>query len=469
MLTTDPILALARALERPDIAPIVAALGADAELHLVGGSIRDAFLGRETHDLDFATKLLPDEVVQRLERASIRVIPTGLAHQTVTALVEVGSEPVEITTFRAPGISTEKRVVAGNSIEQDLALRDFTMNALAWSVQRGAIVDPLGGVADIQARRIRAAGDAEQRFREDPLRIIRMIRFAAELGFLIDEETKQAAGQLATLLSGVSVERIREEFSKIIVSPRPADGLQSLLDLGILEIFLPELATCAGFEQNRFHKADVFVHTLEVVERTRPDLVLRLSALFHDIGKPPTMTVDAVTGDRHFFRHEVIGADMTRDALERLRYSNDVNDQVTSLVRLHMRPIEAGPPGLRRLLRDTGDLFELWKELKVADTKACKIDSDEVDERMKQFEEAIAKVQAGPSVSPLSSLALRGKDLLALGFEAGPHIGEILRALHERVLDDPELNTFEVLQQQLPAICQLLNVPLPTSAMRTSE
>jgi tRNA nucleotidyltransferase (CCA-adding enzyme) len=260
----------------------------------------------------------------------------------------------------------------------------------------------------------------------------------------IAPETLEASRAFATTLRAVSVERVREEFSKTLTSQQPSRGLLLLLDLGFLPFIMPELIPSVDFEQNKFHRLDVFRHTLEVVENTAPDLVLRLSALLHDVGKPATLSVDE-EGNRHFFLHEVVGAELAHHALTRLRYSNEVTESVTKLVRLHMRPFEAGPGGLRRILRDTGEEYDRWRALKEADIRGCKVSDEAVQEMLVRFDAVMAEIQKGPQLSPLSSLAVRGGDIMQLGTTEGPMIGEILRALHERVLDDPSLNTAEQL------------------------
>lgn len=422
-----------------------AALGADAELVLVGGTVRDALRGKTPKDLDFAVRLAPDEVSKRLAAAKIQVIPTGLKHQTVTAVPVEGQPEVEITSFRGAQMSPTSGYVAGKSLEEDLSFRDFTVNALAYKIQSGEVVDLFGGEKDLESRVIRAVGNPAERFEEDPLRVMRMIRFAAALEFEIDPATFTAAKNFSKELTGVSVERIREEFSKILTSPRAADGMRQLAEIGALQIFLPELANCIGVAQNRFHTADVFEHTLHVVERVGPDLVLRLSALFHDVAKPLTIGVNDKTGDRTFYFHESVGAKMTAEILERLRYPNKVIEAVQKMVATHMRPIEVGAGGMRRLLRDIEDLYPAWRELKEADTLACKVDVADTHARLKRFDDLMAEVQAGPPVSPLKNLAVNGNDLIEFGIPKGPRIGEILRELHEKVLDEPELNTKEKL------------------------
>ena len=428
-------------------------LGADAELHLVGGIVRDTILGRSNSDIDLASRLRPDELLSRLERAGVRVIPTGLQHQTVTVVPVMDWPALEITTFRGPNMSPLGGVVAAERIEEDLQFRDFTVNALAYRLSDGALFDCDNGLADLDARIIRAVGNATERFTEDPLRILRMVRFAAQLGFTVDAATMAASRSFGECIANVSVERVRDEFGKILLTPRPAWGIRMLEELGFLRYFLPELSNCVAFEQNDFHSKDVFEHTLEVVEKTRSEIVLRLAALLHDIGKPPSLTVDE-DGHRHFYLHECIGAEMSELLLQRLRYPTATVENVVTLVRTHMRPTSAAAPGIRRLLRDTGDLYDLWRELKEADATSTRLEQQQLREELVRFDENVAEVKKGPNVSPLKNLAIGGKDLIALGLIPGPRFGEILRALHERVLDEPALNSKDSLLPMALALAQ---------------
>ncbi len=449
----SPTVALQQFRERIRAEPLLqilgTALGDDADLHLVGGSVRDALLGLPAYDFDLATALSPDEILRRLAHAEIRVIATGLKHQTVTAVPVSGGPNVEITTFRTAGMSPAGGLHRSVSIEEDLAYRDFTINAIAVKLANGELVDPNSALADVAQRLLRCVGKPHDRFSEDPLRILRLLRIACTHDLNIEAQTFDAVTIEAPRLTQVSIERIREEFCKLLTSPHPGRGLRLLARLQLLPYFLPELVPCVDLEQNRFHPLDLYEHTIAVVEKTSPDLVLRLSALFHDIGKPPTLSIDPVTGDRHFFRHESVGAEMTAALMERLKFSNRVTEEVVTLVATHMRPLEAGPGGLRRLLRDTGELFPAWRELKVADASSCAMDPAELAAQLEVFDHAMAAVQAGPPVSPLKSLALNGHDLLAAGVPPGPQIGVLLRALHEKVLDDPALNERETLLKLL--------------------
>jgi len=436
--------ALERILFLPELTLLDSVLA--TELYLVGGTVRDAIAGvKPKGDFDLAANLAPDEILARLNKAGIPVIPTGLKHQTVMAVFPNSKLHVEITSLREK--KQDGTIGVGTSIVEDLKLRDFTINALAFSFKEKALLDPLGGAVDIENKIIRSCNEPLERIKEDPLRALRAIRLASTLGYQIEPLTADAVKQSVGLLNKVSTERIRDEIEKILVGPRPRVGLELLLELNLLELCLPEIMPSVNCAQNRFHSADVFVHTLDVIDRTRDDLILRLSALFHDIGKPHTITIDEVTGDRHFFKHETVGAEITTSALSRLKFSNDINDATTALVRLHMRPTDCGVPGLRRLIRDTGELYLTWRELKEADTLATNVNQEEFIEHLKEFDERIAEIKKGPELSPLSALALKGKDLMAMGIPESPIIGVILRHLHEKVLDNPEINTKESLSK----------------------
>ncbi len=427
-------------------------LGESADLHLVGGCVRDALQGRMVKDIDLCSALPPDVLSAQLEKAGIQVIPTGLQHQTVTTVPIEGEPAIEITTFRGPHMDPKGGVVQGSSIEEDLIYRDFTINAMAVSLNSPRLLDPCQGQTDIENRLIRCVASPEQRFAEDPLRVLRLIRFACVLEFAIDPASAQAAKAFREALSQVAIERVRDEFNKILVSPQAVRGIQLLQEYGFLQVFAPEISAMFKFEQNRFHHLDLFDHTMEVVRNSPPDLLLRLAAILHDIGKVPTVSINEKTGDRNFYLHEKVGAEMAKDLLERLKYPSQLNQDVCTLVKTHMRPLTAGAGGLRRLLRDTGELYPQWRILKQADATACKLDEEKLLVELAEFDVAIEQVMQGPDVSPLKNLAIGGQELIDLGMEPGPLFGEILRALHELVLDDPELNTKETLLGLVPEV-----------------
>ena len=445
-----------RLLADPRVRAIIEEFSPHGQFFVVGGAPRDILLDRSDYDLDLATSLRPDQMRQLCSHLNIRVADIGGQHQTVTLIWDRLRGPdgesapsVEITSLRGPGMTPERSASFSDSIEEDLRYRDFTINALAVELPSGKVVDSQGAVADIKQRRIRAVGEPSTRFCEDPLRILRMVRFHSSLGFAIEERTQAAAQELFAELSRVSIERIREEFVKTLCGENVASAVVLLQRLGFFRQYIAELESCVDFEQNRFHLTELFTHTVEVVRRSPPQPVTRLAALFHDIGKPPTLSVDEA-GERHFYRHEAVGAEMTKQIMERFKFSKDLTAAVSNLVALHMRPLTAGEAGLRRLLRDAAEDYPAWRALKEADALSCKIDSETVHTQLAEFDSRINIVASQPSLSPLSALAFRGEQVIALGAAKGPLVGEVLRYLHERVLDNPELNTFE----QLQLLCQ---------------
>lgn len=449
-------------LNDPRTLALAKALTPYGDLYLVGGAIRDAVLGKDSKDLDFSYSLSPDQTIEILEKEGIRVIPSGLSHQTVTAKIYFAEgDPnnelphVEITSFRNSEMNPHGGVFLGQSIEEDLIYRDFTINALALSITLSedknsvitetSIIDPTQGTTDINNKIIRTCGEAEKRFLEDPLRILRMIRFATTLDFNIEDSTAKKGRELFSKLQMVSMERVREEFLKILTSNFPRKGLLLLKDFGFYDLFLPEMATCVDFEQNKFHKHDVFIHTIDVVEKSKPTKLSRLAAFFHDIGKPPSLSVDE-KGERHFYLHEKIGSEMMDEIGPRLKFSNEETSAIKKLVYTHMRPIDAGSGGLRRILRDTEPYYTAWRELKYADTVAVLGENPEVLSQFADFDTRIKEIQDSEKDSPYKTLAINGNDLIALGFKPGPEFKKILHHLHELVMDEPSKNTKDTLQ-----------------------
>lgn len=432
--------------ETPALKKILSLLGSDADLHIVGGVVRESLAGDLQTDLDLATKLPPDEVRARLAKGGVRVIETGIAHGTVTALLD--DETIEITTFRVAGARSGSAFA--KTIETDLRGRDFTINAVAFSLQTAELVDPLGGLADLIANLLRAVGDAASRFAEDPLRILRMVRFGPAAGRLLDPATRVAAQQAAASLSSVSRERIRVELEKILLGSHVGDGLRALRDLGLLQYTVPELVEGVGLEQNEFHVEDVFSHTVTVVENAPAKLRLRLAALFHDIGKPRTLSTD-VSGNRHFYNHEKVGYEICKERMEHLRFSHDETQAVSELVRLHMRPLDCGPAGVRRLMRDLGDLLEDWKDLKRADSPPV-LERDAFEERLRAFETLLQSERDRLQRKNFRILAINGDDLIAAGFQPGRELGAVLKALDELVIEDPDLNERAVLLARAAAM-----------------
>jgi len=423
----------------PLITRIEQALGPEGQLHVVGGTVRDFASGKRACDIDLATPLHPDEVEAKLVSAEIRVVKTGIEHGTLTAVVDGNN--IEITTFRKPGSRTESDY--SKTIEEDLSGRDFTINAIAYSLAKKALIDPHHGLPDLRSGLLRAVGSATDRFKEDPLRILRMVRLGPADGRTVDEETQNSASKLRTLLEGVSIERIRTELEKILVSEHPSAGLRSLQALELLEYTIPELLPAVGFEQNDFHVEDVFDHILSVVDRAPQNLLLRLSALFHDMGKPHTLSVGE-DGRRHFFNHEAISEEITKKVMTRLRFSKELTKSVALLVSLHMRPLSCGPTAVRRLMRELEDHLSDWLALKVADA-APTMPEEEFNEMLTHFTTLLEKEILRQKESPYGKLAVNGHDLIVLGLSPGRFLGQVLGELEEIVIEDPSLNDKEVL------------------------
>jgi len=412
---------------------------ASADIFLVGGTVRDAFFENSKTDLDVATNLSAAEVSNLCAKKNLKVIDTGIQHGTV--LVVINETHIEVTTFRVP--SDRDTQVNATSIQTDLSGRDFTVNALAFCLQTNNLIDPFGGVADLQAMTLRAVGDANLRFCEDPLRILRMIRFGPAEGRSIEQTTLAAARQNIDQLGRVSVERIREELERIITSPCPAAGIITLKDIGGLPWTIPELIPAIGFEQNRYHIHDVFDHTMAVLDRAPADPILRWAALFHDIGKPHTLSTDE-SGERHFYLHEIESTKISWERMEKLRFSHDEMKRISSVVRHHMRPMNCGPAGVRRLIRDLGDNLRLWRAFKDADSSPT-ISSSEVAKTADYFDNMLNAELRKMATPSYGRLAVNGEDLKAIGIKSGPGMGKILKQLEEIIIEDPSKNSKEIL------------------------
>lgn len=424
----------------PHVAKVITALK-DCGCFLVGGVVRDSIIGRPIGDIDLTTCAVPDQVTALLNAASVHVVPTGLKHGTVTAVID--SIHLEITTYRSK--ASNGNLVFGSDLEADLLLRDFTINAIAFDPATRSIVDPADGFGDIQNRLTRAVNDPVQRFSEDPLRILRLVRFGPAAGFAVEENTEKAAENLVNRLSAISPERIRDELKKILTSQNAGNGFRYLASLGALDFTIPELIPSIGCEQNSWHLYDVFEHTMHVVDNAPVDLLIRLAALFHDIGKPGTLSTGD-DGERHFYKHELLSEDLCKAAMTRLKFSSDEIRDVSLLVALHMRPIECGAPGARRLIRDLGNKFSQWVDLKRADAYGAKHDRAEFEARMSSFIELTNSERTRLVTNRGRLIVVDGADIMnSLNIPPSPKVGAILKALEERVLDNPELNTKEVL------------------------
>ncbi len=418
------------------------------EVFLVGGAIRDLVMnkyfsyGAEPNDYDFATSTLPEDVVSLFEEKGYTVVPTGIEYGTVTVLYK--GEQFEVTTYRKDVEYKDGRrpdvISFSETIEEDLARRDFTMNAMALGLD-GDIRDPYDGFGDLELGVIDFVGDAETRLYEDGLRVMRLARFAARFGLKVDPETPRID------IAHISAERKRDELSKTIMTDNPKYGLELMRELGILEQVLPDLMACYDLDQlNPYHDKTVYYHILEAVSNTEKDLVLRLSALFHDIGKPKCKTVDE-NGIGHFYMHESIGAVMVEEIMDDLKFPKAITEKVKKLVKFHMvRSEPAHGRVIRRFIRKFGDnellpsLFKLKVADRLAGSKARSFDFSDIYRRLFDIE---AELEKNPPLD-VSLLHVNGHDMMELGFK-GKEIGEALELLLESVLDDPELNVKHLL------------------------
>ena len=418
------------------------------EAYAVGGCIRDSILGKEPDDWDITTSAAPEEVKKMFRRT----IDTGIQHGTVTVMME--KESFEVTTYRIDGKYEDSRhpkdVTFTAELKEDLRRRDFTINAMAYNEQNG-LIDIFEGIQDIERKMIRCVGNAEERFTEDALRMMRAVRFSAQLGYTIEEETKKAIKKLAPTLQNISAERIQTELVKLLVSEHP-DDIRTAYETGITKQILPEFNICMETQQNNPHHCysvgEHILHTLIFVE---PDKVLRLGMLLHDIGKPQTLTIDE-KGITHNHGHAAIGEEMTVEILKRLKFDNDTLDKVRKLVRYHDWKIEPNPRNVRRAANKIGeDIFPMLFAVKYADVMAqSDYQREEKLQELKTLQEIYKGILEKKECLCLKDLAVSGNDLIAEGMKPGKEIGIALQKLLEDVLENPEHNQKEYLLSLLP-------------------
>jgi poly(A) polymerase len=439
-------------------APVLEAVGhrfADAghEIALVGGSVRDALMGRLTEggDLDFATSARPDEIEQVLEGWADARWDLGREYGTIGA--RFGDWVLEITTYRSDHYDPQSRkpqVAFGDTLEGDLARRDFRVNAMALTLPDLTFVDPFGGLEDLAAKVLQTPGTPQGSFTDDPLRMMRAARFAAQLGFTVADDTTAAIRAMAGRLSIVSAERIRDELTRTLMSPRPRVGLEILVDTGIADLVLPELPALR-LERDEHHRhKDVYQHSLTVLEQAMalesrlpeggPDLVTRLAALLHDIGKPRTRRF-ADDGSVTFHHHDVVGAKMAAKRLKALRFSGDEVKAVARLVELHLRFHGYGSgewtdSAVRRYVRDAGDMLDRLHILTRADcTTRNRAKAERLRRSYDSLEARIARLAEQEELAALRP-DLDGDQIMAiLGIGPGPAVGEAYRYLLERRID----------------------------------
>lgn len=418
------------------------------EAYVVGGCVRDSILGRTPEDWDITTSAKPEQVKELFQRT----IDTGLQHGTVTVMLD--REGFEVTTYRIDGKYEDSRhpseVTFTPNLEEDLKRRDFTINAMAYNEEAG-LVDIFGGLQDIDRKIIRCVGDAGERFREDALRIMRAIRFSAQLGYTIEDRTREAIREFAPNLSRISAERIQVELVKLLVSPHP-DYLRMAYDTGVTKVILPEFDTAMETPQNHpHHKYNVGEHTLHALLEIKPERCLRLAMLFHDIGKPATITVDE-EGITHFHGHPAVSEKMTEEILKRLKFDNDTIHTVCRLVLYHDYGNDMEPELriVRRAVNKIGeDIFPDLLQVKKADVLAQSMYlREEKLASLDKWEELYQEIVKENQCVSLKTLAVNGKDLIAAGRKPGREMGEILNRLLELVLENPEYNNREILLKE---------------------
>ena len=425
--------------EVKDILRTLEAAGHQA--YLVGGCVRDLLRGVTPHDYDITTSARPEETQALFTGFAI---PTGLQHGTVT--VRQNHQSFEVTTFRADGTYTDHRrpdsVTFSTDLREDLQRRDFTVNAMAMDL-RGELHDPYGGQDDLRAGIIRCVGQAERRFEEDALRIMRGLRFAAVLGFSIEEDTVRAMARCAPLLRHIAAERLHEEMTKLLMG----DGAEEVLLAWhhVLGIFLPEILPCVGFDQQNYHHLyDVWEHTVRSVAAAPKDAVLRWTMLLHDLGKPACFTVDE-DGVGHFYGHDELGAQIAAEIMTRLRFDKKTAARVELLIGQHMRQIVPTEKAVGRILRQIGE--EALRQLlavKRADASACHPDYAWQTGPLDAVEAVLEQLLTKEVCFSLRDLAVDGHDLMALGLQ-GRAIGRTLDALLERVAEGELPNEKEAL------------------------
>lgn len=420
------------------------------EAYAVGGCVRDSLLGRVPDDWDITTSAAPMQTKEVFRHT----VDTGIRHGTVTVMLE--HEGFEVTTYRIDGEYEDSRhpkeVVFTQNLIEDLKRRDFTINAMAYN-DRSGIVDIFGGMADLENKAVRCVGDAKERFTEDALRMMRAVRFSAQLGFSIAADTKEAVKELAPRLAYISAERIQTELVKLLMSPNP-DFMRKAYELGITKIVLPELDDAFKTKQNNpHHSYTVGEHLMHCLVNIRADKCLRIAALLHDIGKPKSRTTDS-EGTDHFHGHVEIGEEMAFKLLKRLKFDNDTITRVRVYIRYHDTPIEPEEKAVRRAISVIGeDYFAQVLELKRADCMAQSMYMrEEKLEKLDKIYMLYCEIMEKNQCISLKRLEISGSDLIKNGVPQGKRIGEILKLLLDDVIEEPLHNTREYLLERAKTI-----------------
>lgn len=408
------------------------------DAYAVGGCVRDSILNRKPEDWDITTSAKPEQV----KRIFRRTVDTGIEHGTVTVLI--GKDGFEVTTYRVDGLYEDgrhpKEVTFTSRLEEDLKRRDFTINAMAYNDDE-RLVDAFGGMRDLNYHLIRCVGDPKERFSEDALRILRAVRFSAQLAFPIEPETAEAIKSLAPNLEKISAERIQAELVKLLVSDHP-ERIQDACELGITKVVLPEWDDMVGVKQNTpHHKYDVSAHTVHALQNVKNDKVLRLTMLFHDMGKPVMKTTDE-NGRDHFKGHAIASEQIAKTVMKRLKFDNDTIRKVTKLVAYHDYRMEPTGANVRRAMHEIGvELFPYYLAVRLADTKAqSSYERRGKLENIIQIRELYRNALRNKECVTLKDLAVTGTDLINLGIAPGKKLGTLLNELLDMVIEDPAWN-----------------------------
>ena len=432
----------------PDVRSLCARLAEKGKRGwVVGGCVRDLLLGRQVADWDVATDARPEEIMKIFPKT----IPTGIAHGTVTVLLH--HTPYEVTTLRGETSYSDGRrpdaVHFVDEIAADLARRDFTVNAIAIDPTSGHVIDPHGGRADLARRLLRAVGNPMERFAEDGLRVLRAARFVATLELELDEATKRAIEPTLGTYRKVSAERVRDEWVKAMKAKRPSRAFEVMRETGILGVSCPELLESYGVEQNRYHAFDVWGHAMACLDACEGDPVLRIAALLHDVGKPRSRAFSDKTNDYTFYDHDRIGAEIAEPIVKRLRFSNDEQARIVSLVRHHLFHYDKWTDAaVRRWIRRVGpDRLEDLYAINRADVLGKGTPATDADlVALSGLREHVARLLAEGAALSAKDLKISGHDLIKdLGLAPGRVVGELLAALLEEVLGDPTVNEREKL------------------------
>lgn len=408
------------------------------DAYAVGGCVRDSILNRKPEDWDITTSAKPEQA----KRIFRRTVDTGIEHGTVTVLI--GKDGFEVTTYRVDGLYEDgrhpKEVTFTSRLEEDLKRRDFTINAMAYNDDE-RLVDAFGGMRDLNYHLIRCVGDPKERFSEDALRILRAVRFSAQLAFPIEPETAEAIKSLAPNLEKISAERIQAELVKLLVSDHP-ERIQDACELGITKVVLPEWDDMVGVKQNTpHHKYDVAAHTVHALQNVKNDKVLRLTMLFHDMGKPVMKTTDE-NGRDHFKGHAIASEQIAKTVMKRLKFDNDTIRKVTKLVAYHDYRMEPTGANVRRAMHEIGvELFPYYLAVRLADTKAqSSYERRGKLENIIQIRELYRNALRNKECVTLKDLAVTGTDLINLGIAPGKELGTLLNELLDMVIEDPAWN-----------------------------